>query len=88
MVDSCGKLQDKHGEDVAKVTSARGNELHLEKLRHLASQEKWVERIQLLKRKEHFIFTIQSAAMQQPDILFCRALDHLSEKCDMLLARI
>ncbi len=81
-------MQDKNGEDEARVTAARGREVHLEKLRHLASQEAWAGRLQLLKRKEHFIFTIQSAAMQQPDVLFCRALDHLSEKCDMMLARI
>lgn len=73
---------------MAQVTAARGNELHLEKLRHLTAQDKWADRIKLLKRKEHFIFTVQSAAMQEPDVLFCRALDHLSEKCDMMLARI
>ena len=73
---------------MAKVTAARGNEVHLEKLRHLVSQEGWADRVKLYKKKEHFVFTVQSAAMQEPDVLFCRALDHLSEKCDMLLAMI
>lgn len=81
-------MQDKKGEEMLKVTSARGNEKHLEKLRHLSSMEKWQDRIRLLKRKEHFIFTVQSVGIQPPEVLFTKAIDELSNKCDRLLSQI
>ena len=73
---------------MARVTTARGNEKQLEKLRHLASEDRWKERVRLQKRKEHFVFTIESVGALLPDVLFTKALDALSAKCDKVLARL
>ena len=81
-------LQGKGDNRVAQVTTARGNEKQLEKLRHLASEERWKERVRLQKRKEHFVFTIESVGALLPDVLFTKALDALSAKCDKVLARL
>ena len=78
----------KGGKKVAKVTSARGNEQQLEKLRHLITEDPWKGSVRLQKRKEHVIFTIESVGVQPPDLLFTRAMDTLSQKCDKLLARL
>ncbi|KAK9824049.1 hypothetical protein WJX72_007346 [[Myrmecia] bisecta] len=72
----------------AKVTSARGNEMQLEKVRRLLSEEEWAKYLQLRKRKEHFIFTIQSTGALAPETLFMRAVDKLADKCDTLLGRL
>ena len=81
-------MQDKKGDEMARVNSARGNEKHLEKLRHLSSTERWQDKVRLYKRKEHFIFTVQSVGIQPPDLLFTRAIDELSNKCDKLLSQL
>lgn len=69
----------------AKVTSARGNEKHLEKVRHLSNEERWRDRLELRKHKEHFIFTIESVGVHPPEQLFVKALDVLAAKCDKIL---
>ena len=81
-------LQDKKGETVARANAARGNEKHLEKVRHMISEEKWAKKLELLRKKEHMIFTIQSVGHDKPDNLFCKSIDALISKCDALLARI
>ena len=81
-------MQDKKERDVLEVTAARGNEKHLEKLRYLSSLEEWQDKVRLLKHKEHFIFTVQSVGVQPPDVLFTKAIDELSDKCDRLLSQI
>lgn len=81
-------MQDKSGQDVLKVSSARGNEKHLEKLRHLSSLEEWQDKVRLLKHKEHFIFTVQSVGIQPPEVLFTKAIDELYSKCERVLTQI
>lgn len=60
----------------------------LEKLRNLTRDEKWAKLVQLRKKKDHFIFTIESTGILPPDQLFVQALDVLSDKCDQLLRRL
>ena len=78
------------GRPVAVVHSARdgGNEKHLEKVRRLCEQERWAECLQLRKRKEHFIFTVESSGVLPPDVLVAQALDILAAKCDKLAQRL
>lgn len=67
------------------MTSARGNEKQLEKVRYLANEPQWRDKLELRRRKEHFIFTIESAGVEPPETLFVKALDVLSAKCDKVL---
>ncbi|KAK9836093.1 hypothetical protein WJX81_000618 [Elliptochloris bilobata] len=74
------------GQTVA--AAARGNELHLEKVRRLAADERWAGRLELRKRKDHFVFTVDSTGALPPQTLFTRAIDVLAEKADRLLQRL
>ena len=56
--------------------------------RKLSNEDNWRDRIQFRKRKDHFIFTVQSTGILPPDVLFVRALDELSAKCTHLLNRL
>ena len=44
---------------------ARASGLCLTQLRRLTGEEKWKGRLQLRKRKDHFIFTVQSTGEQR-----------------------
>jgi DNA-directed RNA polymerase I and III subunit RPAC1 len=57
-------------------------------VRRLLEQDKWAEAIQLRKRKDHFIFTIESTGCIPAEELFRMALDILAAKCDKLAARL
>jgi DNA-directed RNA polymerase I and III subunit RPAC1 len=61
---------------------------NLLQVRRLLEQEKWAEAIQLRKRKDHFIFTIESTGCVPAEDLFRMALDILAAKCDKLAARL
>lgn len=57
-------------------------------MRRLLEHERWREAIQLRKRKDHFIFTIESTGCIPADQLMRNALAILSEKCDRLAGRL
>lgn len=57
-------------------------------VRRLLEHERWREAIQLRKRKDHFIFTIESTGCIPADQLMRNALAILSEKCDRLAGRL
>lgn len=57
-------------------------------VRRLLEQEKWADCIQLRKRKDHFIFTIESTGCVPAEDLFRMALDILAAKCDKLAGRL
>jgi hypothetical protein len=54
----------------AVVTSARGNEKQLEKVRRLLGEGAWAQHLVLAKRKHHFIFTVESTGGQRTPL--CR----------------
>ena len=54
----------------------------------LAGEERWEGRIALLKRKDYFLFTIQSTGVLPPDVLFMQAVDGLAAKADKLLQHL
>lgn len=76
------------GRRVAEVADVRGNEKHLEKVRRLLEEERWRERLVVLKRKDHFIFTVESAGSLPPEQLFAEALDILYAKADKLASSL
>ena len=57
-------------------------------VRRLAADERWAGRLELRKRKDHFVFTVESAGALPPAALFTRAVDVLADKADRLLQRL
>ena len=54
-------------------------------VRRMSGEAAWAEHLELRKRKDHFIFTVESTGALPPDALFTRAVDVLVAKCDRLL---
>ena len=44
--------------------------------------------IELRKRKDHFIYTVESTGVLRPEQLCARAIDILAAKCDKLLEHL
>jgi len=57
-------------------------------VRRLLEQDRWRESIQLRKRKDHFIFTIESTGCIPAEELMRNALATLAEKCERLAGRL
>ena len=57
-------------------------------VRRLSGEEAWRGCIELRKRKDHFIYTLQSTGVLRPEQLFTRAIDILVAKCDRLLEHL
>lgn len=57
-------------------------------VRRLLEQDRWREAIHLRKRKDHFIFTIESTGCVPAEDLMRNALTILVEKCDQLHGRL
>lgn len=57
----------------------------LEKVRQLSGMEEYMPYIQLRKKKDHFIFTIESTGAWKPHELFHEAVDRIVAKCDKVL---
>ena len=57
-------------------------------VRRLSGEEAWRGCIELRKRKDHFIYTLESAGALRPEQLFVRAIDILVQKCDKLLEHL
>ena len=57
-------------------------------MRRLVEEERWRDTIELRKRKDHFIFTIESTGALRPEALFKQALRILVEKAGQLEARL
>lgn len=62
--------------------------LLLLQVRRLLEQERWREAIQLRKRKDHFIFTIESTGCVPAAQLMRDALQILAAKCERLAGRL
>ncbi len=54
----------------------------------MSGEEAWAEALELRKRKDHFMFRMESTGALPPDELLRRALDALADKADRLLANL
>lgn len=81
-------VDDGRGRRQLKVNDARGCEMHLEKLRRLLEQEQWQDVLQIRKKKDHFIFTIESTGVLPAEQLLVEALDILINKCEKLVQKL
>jgi len=57
-------------------------------VRRLAADPRWAGCLELRKRKDHFIFTVESTGALPPHTLFLRAVDVLAAKAGRLLQRL
>ena len=69
----------------ATLDDARRHDKLLEKVRRMSGEPKWAPYIQLRKRKDHFIFTIESTGAWRPHELFQEAVARVHSKCDKVL---
>lgn len=70
------------------VAPARQHEDKLERVRRLLEEPRWAAVLQLCKRKDHFIFTIESTGCVPAEELFRQALDILAGKCERLKEKL
>ncbi|GIL92055.1 hypothetical protein Vretimale_14969 [Volvox reticuliferus] len=71
-----------------RANNARGHEMVLEKLRRLLEQELFSSAVAYRKKKDHFIFTIESSGVLPPQELLAQALDILGEKARNLATKL
>lgn len=71
--------------DKAVAGNARDYDKLLEKARRMSGEPHWSDKIQLRKRKDHFIFTIESTGAWKPHELFLEAIKIMTSKCDKVL---
>lgn len=57
-------------------------------VRQMSGEDAWRGCMELRKRKDHFIYTVESTGVLRPEQLCFRALDILAAKCDKLLEHL
>lgn len=70
---------------VAVMDDAKEHTKLLEKVRHMSGEGRWAGKLELRKRKDHFIFTIESTGAWKPHQLFKEAVKLMVSKCDKVL---
>lgn len=70
------------------VAEARKYEKLIEKIRTMQEKEEIAECVQVLKRKDHFIFTIESTGIISPKDLLLQAIEILQSKTDSLIEKL
>jgi DNA-directed RNA polymerases I and III subunit RPAC1 len=70
------------------VAEARKHEKLIEKVRTMQEKEEIAECIQVLKRKDHFIFTIESTGIIPPKELLIQAIEILQAKAAGLIEKL
>lgn len=76
------------GRAFVKDVRSPAAERQLERVRRLLGDDKWAGRAELRKRKDHFIFTVESTGALAPDALVRQALAILVAKAEKLERRL
>ncbi|EEH58218.1 uncharacterized protein MICPUCDRAFT_57581 [Micromonas pusilla CCMP1545] len=91
----CADFDDAHacyervGSDRRVVAkNERGCEFCVERVRALSGEPGWEEKVQLLKKKDHFIFTVESTGQMPPELIFKEAVNVLASKCQSVLSAL
>tara|TARA_B110000977_G_scaffold127493_1_gene162860 strand:- start:5224 stop:6420 length:1197 start_codon:yes stop_codon:yes gene_type:complete len=71
-----------------KVANIRGCDMCVERVRELSGEPGWSEKIALRKKKDHFIFTVESTGQLPPDVLVKEAVKVLASKCQSVLSTL
>ncbi|KAG2450268.1 hypothetical protein HYH02_004779 [Chlamydomonas schloesseri] len=83
LLETCPGLFGVEG-GLLTANAARGHEMVLERLRRLLEQERFSSCVAYRKRKDHFIFTVESSGVLHPAELLAQALDILADKANNL----
>ena len=83
----CGELPGLvyEEEGVLRVDDAIEHPKLLEKVRRMSGEDEYKDLIQLRKRKDKFLFTIESTGAYKPHEIWKEAVDRLQSKCDKVL---
>lgn len=83
----CGELPGLVYEEdgVLRVDDAIEHPKLLEKVRRMSGEDEYKDLIQLRKRKDKFVFTIESTGAYKPHEIWKEAVDRLQSKCDKVL---
>lgn len=71
--------------DKFTVDDAMNHEQKLEKVRRMSGENTWKPYLQLRKRKDRFVFTIESTGALKPHEIFSEAVARIVAKCDKVL---
>lgn len=85
LVDELPGLLFVNDEGVLCVDDALNHEKVLEKVRRMSGEDDLRDIIQLRKRKDRFVFTIESTGGYKPHEIFQEAVKRLESKCDKVL---
>ena len=84
----CFELKGSGEKAEVKIKSIRGCDLCLERIRELSGESGWDSKIAVLKKRDHYIFTIESVGARKPDVIFKEAVSILKSKCHSALGRL
>eukprot|EP00210_Caulerpa_lentillifera_P002725 g2605.t1 len=77
--------EPKSGKEIVTVANARYHEIYLEQIRTLSGDPHWSNKLQLRKKKDHFLYTVESVGQYKAADVFSEALEVLIQKCDKLI---
>ena len=84
----CYACEGKGDKKSVKVVNSRGCDLCIERVRELTGEPGWDEKIAVRKRKDHFIFTIETIGQLSPGTIFKEAVKILASKCQRVLSTL
>lgn len=96
-MEKCANFSDKHkcyacegkgDKRSVKVVETRGCDLCVERVRELTGEPGWDEKIAVRKRKNHFIFIVESVGQMKPGTIFKEAVKILASKCQSVLSTL
>ena len=84
----CFELKGSGAKASVEIKSTRGCDLCLERVRELTGEGDWAEKVIVLKKRDHYIFTIESVGSRTPEVIFKEAVNILSSKCQAALGTL
>lgn len=85
---ACYAVSGTGAKKTVKVVHKRGCAMCVERVRELSGEPGWGEKIALRKKKDHFIFTVESTGQLPPDVLVKEAIKVLASKCQSVLSTL
>jgi DNA-directed RNA polymerase I and III subunit RPAC1 len=70
------------------VVESRGCDFCVERVRELTGEPGWADKIAVRKRKDHFIFTIETIGQMAPGTIFKEAVKILASKAQNVLSTL
>jgi len=84
----CYACEGKGDKKTVKVVESRGCDFCIERVRELTGEPGWADKIAVRKRKDHFIFTIETIGQMAPGTIFKEAVKILASKAQNVLSTL